>query len=150
MRQVTQQVTVQLPFLPPAIVAEYKKVGITARQLMDMVERRAKHREDVERGVLVMEEADRIEKSRTARRGQTLSFTLAAMLIVALMVAFFVAPTQAAEVAKLVGPMGIFGLVAVFVGARWVANRRVNTEHENEVVKLRARIERLENAKPPG
>ncbi len=138
-----QQVTVQSPFPPPELLAGYKKLGIEPQKLLDMVETQAQRRSDFERDLLRMEDGDRIEKSRTARRGQTLGFALGALLIVAMVIGFFVAPAQAADVAKLVGPLGIGGLVVAFVAVRHINKKQVNAEHDNELVKLRGEVERI-------
>lgn len=138
-----QRVTVQVPFPPPELLAGYKELGIEPQKLLDMVEAQAQRRSDFELNLLRMEDGDRIEKSRTARRGQTLGFTLGALLIVAMVIAFFVAPAQAADVAKLVGPAGIGGIVLTFVAVRYISKKQVNNELENEMVKLRGEVERI-------
>jgi uncharacterized membrane protein len=138
-----QQVTVQVPFPPPELLAGYKELGIEPQKLLDMVEAQAQRRSDFERDLLRMEDGDRIEKNRTARRGQTLGFTLGVLAIIALVICFFVAPQQAAEVAKLVGPAGITGLVLALLGVRWISKKQVNAEHDNEMVKLRGEVERI-------
>lgn len=143
------QLTVQLPFLPPGVLSEYKKIGIEPQRLLDMVERRAQQRENIEHGVLRMEEADRIEKSRATRRGQTLGAWCIGGSLLTLVIGFFVAPQQASEVAKLMGSLGVLTIAAAFVGARWINKKRVNEEHENELAKLRARLERIEQARLP-
>lgn len=138
-----QQVTVQVPFPPAELLAGYKALGIEPQKLLDLVEAQAKRRSDFERDLLRMEEGDRIEKSRSTRRGQTLGFTLGVLAIIALVVCFFVAPQQAAEVAKLVGPAGISGLLLALLGVRWINKKQVNAEHDNEMVKLRGEVERI-------
>jgi hypothetical protein len=138
-----QQVTVQVPFPPPELLAGYKELGIEPQKLLDMVDAQAQRRSDFERDLLRMEDGDRIEKNRTTRRGQTLGFLLCALLIVAMVIGFFVAPAQAADVAKLVGPAGIGGIVLAFVAVRYINKKQVNAEHDNEMVKLRGEVERI-------
>jgi hypothetical protein len=148
-----QQVTVQVPFPPPELLAGYKELGIEPQKLLDMVEAQAQRRSDFERDLLRMEDGDRVEKNRTARRGQTLGFALGALLIIAMVIGFFVAPSQAADVAKLVGPTGIGGIVLAFVAVRYINKKQVDAEHDNEMARLRGEVERIRRSlqgEPPG
>lgn len=142
-----QEVHVRTPFLPPALLAEYKKVGIEPKKLLQMVEKAAESRVALQKSVLNMEDGDRIEKNRIARRGQTIAGILGGLFAVALGLGFVVAPAQTAEVAKVAGPWGLTGLAAVFLGARWIDKKTNVSALDGEVAKLRARVERLEQGR---
>lgn len=138
-----QQVMVQIPLPPPEFLAAYLKLGVDPQKVLDMVEADAQREIDFERDLLRMEDRDRSEKNRIAREGQTLGFLLGALVIAAIVIGFFVAPTQAADVAKLVGPAGIGGIVVAFVAARFLRGSAGRGEAANDIQRLQAELESI-------
>lgn len=137
------QVMVQIPLPPPEFLAAYLKLGVEPQKVLDLVDADARREVDFDRDLIRMEGQDRSEKNRIAREGQTLGFLLGALVIAAIVIGFFVAPNQAADVAKLVGPAGIGGIVVAFVAARFLRGSAGRGEAANDIQRLQAELESI-------